>query len=96
MQRTGDGIRPFSLINGPGGDLWFAFTGAAGGYDGIGRIDPSTGKVQLASTDPYVPDGIAFGADGALSSSTPPTTSLGASRSASSDSIPPGRKAARP
>lgn len=66
MQRTGDGIRPFSLINGPGGDLWFAFTGAAGGYDGIGRIDPSTGKVQLASTDPYVPDGIAFGADGAL------------------------------
>jgi streptogramin lyase len=66
VQETGDGLRPFSLINGPDGDLWFAFTGAAGGYDGIGRIDPSNGHVQVASTDPYVPSAIAVGADGAL------------------------------
>jgi len=35
-------------------------------FDGIGRIDPATGQVQLADTDPYVPSDIAFGSDGAL------------------------------
>jgi virginiamycin B lyase len=65
-----DGIEPHSLIPGPDGALWIAFSkawsGAMSGFDGIGRVDPVTGQIQLANLDPYVPDDIAFGADGAL------------------------------
>jgi virginiamycin B lyase len=65
-----DGIEPHSLIVGPDGALWFAFSkawsGAKSGFDGVGRVNPATGQIQLASLDPNVPDDIAFGADGAL------------------------------
>ena len=69
-QQPADGIEPGSLTLGPDGALWFAFhkawSGAPTGFDGVGRVDPTTGGVQLASTDPYVPSDIAFGPDGAL------------------------------
>jgi streptogramin lyase len=64
------GIEPYSLTLGPDGALWFAFSktwsGDTNGFDGIGRIDPATGQIQTADLDPYVPDDIAFGSDGAL------------------------------
>jgi sugar lactone lactonase YvrE len=65
-----DGIEPHSLILGPDGALWFAFSkawsGAKSGFDGIGRINAVTGQIQLADLDPNVPDDITFGSDGAL------------------------------
>jgi hypothetical protein len=65
-----DGIEPHSLILGPDGALWFAFSkawsGAKSGFDGIGRVDPATGQIQLADLDPHVPGDVAFGSDGAL------------------------------
>ena len=69
-QAAVDGFEPHSLTLGPDGALWFAvwktWSGARTGYDGIGRIDPSSGQVQLANLTPYRPDDIAFGSDGAL------------------------------
>jgi virginiamycin B lyase len=69
-QRPADGIEPGSLTLGPDGAMCFAFhkawSGAPTGFDGIGRVDPATGGVQLVSTDPYVPTDIAFGSDSAL------------------------------
>lgn len=65
-------IEPDSLTIGPDGALWFAFhkpppfPSQMNSYDGIGRINPATGQVQLADTDPSVPSDIAFGSDGAL------------------------------
>jgi virginiamycin B lyase len=67
VQHVVAGLEPHSLVVGPDGDLWFAFNRAyTGGYDGIGRIDPATGHVELATTDPYIPTDIAFGSDRAL------------------------------
>jgi len=65
-QAPDTGIEPYSLVAGPDGDLWFGFSAVGGGEAGIGRIDPATGQVELASTDPYDPTDIAFGPDGAL------------------------------
>jgi virginiamycin B lyase len=72
IQQVVEGIEPDSLTVGPDGALWFAFhkppafPSQMNSFDGVGRIDPATGQVQLADTDPYVPGDIAFGSDGAL------------------------------
>jgi streptogramin lyase len=72
IQQVVEGIEPDSLAVGPDGALWFAFhkpppfPSQMNSFDGVGRIDPATGQVQLADTDPYVPGDIAFGSDGAL------------------------------
>jgi virginiamycin B lyase len=72
IQHAVEGIEPDSLTVGPDGTLWFAFhkpppfPSQMNSFDGIGRIDPATGQMQLADTDPYVPSDIAFGSDGAL------------------------------
>jgi virginiamycin B lyase len=67
VQQVVEGSEPDSLTVGPDGALWFAFhkpppfPSQTNSFDGIGRIDPATGQVQLADTDPYVPSDIAFG-----------------------------------
>jgi virginiamycin B lyase len=72
VQQAVEGLEPDSLTVGPDGALWFAFhkpppfPSQMNSFDGIGRIDPATGQVQLADTDPSVPSDIAFGSDGAL------------------------------
>ena len=72
VQQVVEGLEPDSLTVGPDGALWFAFhkpppfPSQMNSFDGIGRIDPATGQVQLADTDPSVPSDIAFGSDGAL------------------------------
>jgi virginiamycin B lyase len=72
VQEAVEGLEPYSLTVGPDGALWFAFAKPPpfpqqmNSYDGIGRIDPATGHVQLLDTDPIVPGPIAFGSDGAL------------------------------
>jgi streptogramin lyase len=72
VQQAVEGIEPDSLIVGPDGALWFAFhkpppfPSQMNSFDGVGRIDPASGQVQLADTDPYVPSDIAFGSDTAL------------------------------
>lgn len=66
-QHASDGLLPYSMIRAPDGSIWFAFSAAfADGFNGVGRIDPATGQVQLANLSPYDPTDIAFGSDGAL------------------------------
>lgn len=66
-QQTGQGILPHSLLAGPGGDLYFAVSiSGTAGFSGIGRIDPRTNRMQLASTGHYVPGDMTLGPDGAL------------------------------
>lgn len=50
----------------PAGVGTVLFPSQMNSFDGVGRIDPATGQVQLADTDPYLPSDIAFGADGGL------------------------------
>lgn len=64
---SGVDLLPYSLVTGRGGYLWFAASsGGTHGFSGIGRINPGTGKITLASTGRYTPTAMAFGKDGAL------------------------------
>ena len=69
-QVTGHGFGPHSITLGPDGQMYFAVAPAnpfdADTFNGIGRVDPATGQVQLANISPYEADDIAFGSDGAL------------------------------
>jgi virginiamycin B lyase len=66
-QHASDGLLDHSIIRAPDGSIWFAFGAAfADGFNGVGRIDPASGQIQVANLSPYDPTDIAFGSDGAL------------------------------
>lgn len=69
-QRSGVGVAPHSMTLGPDGDMYFAFDQAnpydTSSFNGIGRVNPTTGKIQVVNISPYVANDIAFGSDGDL------------------------------
>ena len=64
------GVAPYSMTRGPDGDMYFAFARTnpndSGSFNGVGRVDPATGKIQVVDISPYTADEIAFGSDGDL------------------------------